>query len=190
MENKNLLIPHHFQFHMNTFAFFNFHIHDGFSLELIESFVCICELLLLYSPAPENFKRSQWKFSKMFPEPTIRNSAKYLAIGDSRNNICQKTSRKSINHNRAAIFFHFSPSSREKYLPETSSKKLELTLESRGTLQPPASYEFTCCGCVWSPPFIKRRQIAASSPMAEYTPCSSLRVLLKLDRNVYYWILK
>lgn len=121
MENKNLLIPHHFQFHMNIFAFFNFHIHDGFSLELIESFVCICELLLLYSPARENFKRSQWKFSKLFPEPAIGNSAKYLATGDSRNNICQKTSKKSINHNLAAIFFPASLPLQEK---NTSLKPL------------------------------------------------------------------
>lgn len=33
------------------------------------------------------------------------------------------------------FFSRVSPSSREKYLPETSSKKPELTLESRGTLQ-------------------------------------------------------
>jgi len=103
----------------------------------------------------------------MFLEPAIRNTAKYLATGDSRNNICQKRQRENINHNLAAI----SPP------PPPSSKKLELTSESRGTLSSLASCGFSCCGRMQSPPFNQRKQISsASSPTAEYMPCSSLTV--------------
>lgn len=73
---------------------------------------------------------------------------------------------------------------------ETSSKKLELTLESRGNPEPLASYGFTCRGCAWSPPFNRRKHISsASSPMAEHTQCSSLRALLNCTEmlTIEFW---
>lgn len=92
MENKNLIIPQSSQFYINVLALLTFVFTKD--SELTESFVCICELLLLYFPALENFKSYQWVFCKMFLEAAVRNSAKYLATGDSRNNICQKKLRK------------------------------------------------------------------------------------------------
>lgn len=73
---------------------------------------------------------------------------------------------------------------------ETPSKKLELTLESKGNLQPLASYGFTCHGCAWSPPFNTRKHISsAGSPMAEHTQCWSLRALLNCTEmlTIEFW---
>jgi len=50
---------------------------------------------LLYFPVLESFKSYTCAFSKVFLEAADRNSAKYLAMGDSRNN-CQKRLRKNI----------------------------------------------------------------------------------------------
>lgn len=92
MEDKNLIIPHSSQFYINVFALLT----SVFTVdsELTESFFYICELLLLYFPALGNFKSYQWVFCKMCLETAVRNSAKYLAMGDRRNNICQKKLRK------------------------------------------------------------------------------------------------